>query len=40
MPAIPLATFTAGAILTLVLPAGVLVAVVVWYVLTVRRMQR
>ena len=35
---IPIASdFLAGSILTLVLPLGVLIAVVVWYVLVLRR---
>jgi hypothetical protein len=32
MPAIPLASFLAGSILSLVLPLAVLICVVVWYV--------
>lgn len=35
---IPIASdFLAGSILTLVLPLGVLIAVVVWYVIVLRR---
>ena len=37
MPLIPFATFLAGAILSLVLPLALLVAVTMWYHLAVRR---
>ena len=37
MPLIPFASFLAGAILSLVLPASLLVVVSVWYHLQVRR---
>jgi hypothetical protein len=38
MPVIPFAdNFLAGAIISLVIPAGLLVAVVIWYHLQVRR---
>jgi len=37
-PNIPIASdFLAGSILTLVLPLGVLIAVVVWYIVVLRR---
>ena len=31
MPLIPIATFLAGALLTLLLPVGILITLVVWY---------
>jgi hypothetical protein len=37
MPVIPFASFLAGAIITLVMPAGLLVVVVLWYHLVIRR---
>jgi hypothetical protein len=37
MPVIPFASFLAGAIISLVIPAGLLVAVTIWYHLSVRR---
>jgi hypothetical protein len=37
MPVIPFASFLAGAIISLVMPAGLLVAFVIWYHLAVRR---
>jgi hypothetical protein len=38
MPMIPIAThFLTGAILTLVLPLGVLICVAIWYVVMFRR---
>ena len=36
MPVIPYASFLAGAIISLVMPGGLLVAVVIWYHLEVR----
>lgn len=37
MPPIPLATFLAGSLLSLLLPVGVLIALVVWYVRSIAR---
>ena len=39
MPPIPFAdNFLAGSLLTLLLPTGLLIAIAIWYVLTVRHM--
>jgi hypothetical protein len=41
MPPIPLAdNFLAGSIITLVLPAAVLIAIAVWYTLTIKRIDK
>jgi hypothetical protein len=37
MTSIPLASFLAGSLLTLLLPIAVLIAITVWYVIVVRR---
>lgn len=37
MPLLPIAAFLAGALLTLLLPAGLLIALAVWYMLFMRR---
>lgn len=37
MPLIPVAAFLAGALLSLLLPVGLLIALTVWYMLFVRR---
>ena len=37
MPAIPVATFLAGSLLSLLLPVCLLIALTVWYVMFVRR---
>ena len=37
MPLVPIATFLAGALLSLLLPVGLLIALLVWYWMFVRR---
>jgi hypothetical protein len=37
MPLIPIATFLAGALLSLLLPVGLLLALTAWYYLFIRR---
>lgn len=37
MPMIPIATFLAGALLSLLLPVGLLLALTAWYYLFIRR---
>ncbi len=37
MPVIPIAAFLAGALLTLLLPICLLLAIVVWYSIAIRR---
>lgn len=37
MSILPVASFLAGSLLTLLLPVGLLIAIVTWYILSIRR---